>query len=147
MYGQVSFVNCHFIDYTPVRVRSSYNAYTPFDIYITDCTFELTRRYHSLVQIDLLDTADNPRPELRPKCWPNIKVQNLTVVAPATIRTMNIFYPKGNTRELRREFDYIDNVEIEGLKTIRTNGKPAKLNLKLSSSNFKTVKKLNYTVR
>jgi len=147
MYGTVVFDSCHFIDYTPVRVRSSYNAYTPFDIYITDCTFELTRRYHSLVQIDLLDTADNPRPELNPKCWPNLKVTNLTVVAPTTIRIMNIFYPKGNTKDLRREFDYIDNVEIEGLKTIRPNGKPAKLNLKLSSSNFKTVKKLNYSVR
>ncbi|MCR4811418.1 MAG: hypothetical protein K5867_02340 [Bacteroidales bacterium] len=146
MYGTVVFDSCHFIDYTPVRVRSSYNAYTPFDIYITDCTFELTRRYHSLVQIDLLDTADNPRPELNPKCWPNLKVKNLTVVAPTTIRTMNIFYPKGNTRGLRREFDYIDNVEIEGLKTIRPNGKPAKLNLRLSTKDFKTKNTLGYSV-
>ena len=146
-YGSVIFNACRFIDYTPVRVRSSYNAYTPFDIVIKDCTFELSRRYHSIVQIDLLDTADNPRPELRPKCWPNLKVDNLTVVAPATIRTMNIFNPQGTAKELRREFDYISSVQIQGLKTLRPNGKPAKLSLRLSTRNFKTKSPLNYSVK
>ncbi|MBO4588050.1 MAG: hypothetical protein J5711_04010 [Bacteroidales bacterium] len=147
MYGTVVFDSCHFIDYTPVRVRSSYNAYTPFDIIIKDCTFELTRRYHSIVQIDMLDTADNPRPELNPKCWPNLKVDNLTVVVPATIRTMNIFNPKGNVKELRREFDYINKVEINGLNSVRPNGKPYKLSLRLSTKDFKTKTPLNYSVK
>jgi len=147
MYGTVAFDSCHFIDYTPIRVRSSYNAYTPFDIVMKDCTFELTRRYHSIVQIDMLDTANNPRPELNPKCWPNLRIYNLTVVVPATIRTMNIFNLQGNAKELRREFDYIDNVVVKGLQTVRPNGKSTKLKLRLSTRDFKTRKPLNYTVK
>lgn len=146
LYGTVSFVGCHFIDHTPVRIRSSYNAYTPFDIHFIDCIFELSRRYHSLVQVDLLDTADNPRPELNPKCWPNIFVSNLTVVAPATIRTINIFDPQGNTRELRREFAYIDSVSVSGFTAIRSNGKPSKLKIRLSPRGFKTQKPLIYNL-
>ena len=111
------------------------------------CTFELTPRYHSLVNIMLLDTADNPRPELKEKCWPNLTVVNMTVVVPWTVGRMNLFDPTGTLMELQREFGYIYEVGVYGLKMVRPNGKDkVEVPLRLSSREFKTVNELNYTV-
>ncbi len=144
MYGTLTFDSCQFIDCIPVRIRSSYNAYTPFDIEMNNCTFELTPRYHSLVNVMLLDTADNARPELSVKCWPNLTINNLTVIAPAMVRTLNLYEPTGTLSELKKPVGYINNISVNGLTAFRPNGKPAKVNVRLSNKEFKTVKELEY---
>ena len=146
MYGTVTFDSCRFIDCIPVRVRSSYNAYTPFDIEMRDCTFELTMRYHSLVNILLQDTTLNPRPELRDKCWPNLRVSNMTVIAPGVVRSMNLYHPTGTLSELNKPVDYISEVTVSGLKVVRPNGKPTKIKINLSSKEFLTKQKLEVTL-
>ncbi len=146
MYGTVTFDSCHFIDCIPVRIRSSYNAYTPFDIVMKDCTFELTMRYHSLVNVMLLDTAASPRPELNPKCWPNLTVTNMTVVVPAMVRSMNLYHPTGTLSELKKPVDHINKVTVSGLKMIRPNGKPAKIPVRLSSKEFIPIQKLEVDI-
>lgn len=147
MYGTVTFDSCRFIDCIPVRIRSSYNAYTPFDIEMRDCVFELTPRYHALVNVMLLDTANNSRPELSVKCWPNLKVENMTVVVPITVGSFDLYSPTGTLKELKKPVDYISRVEINGLKMIRPNGKPTKVNIRLSSREFVTIKKLEFTTK
>ncbi len=147
MYGTVTFDSCQFIDCIPVRIRSSYNAYTPFDIEMNDCTFELTGRYHSLVNVMLLDTAENTRPELSVKCWPNLIVNNLKVIAPAMVGTLNLYHPTGTMSELKKPVGYINNVIVNGLTVFRPNGKPAKVNVRLSSKEFKTVRELDYSIK
>lgn len=147
MYGTVTFDSCRFIDCIPVRIRSSYNAYTPFDIVMRDCVFELTPRHHSLANVMLLDTAANSRPELSIKCWPNLKIVNMTVIAPATIGTLNLYEPTGKLSELKKPVDYISKVEVNGLTVIRPNGKPGKVNVKLSSRKFSTIQKLDFTLK
>lgn len=144
MFGTVAFDSCNFIDCIPVRIRSSYNAYTPFDIVMRDCTFELTPRYHSLVNVMLLDTADNPRPELKEKCWPNLNVINMTVVVPWTVGALNLFHPTGTMKELRREFGYISEVDVFDLNMVRPNGGKVKIPVRLSSRKFKTTNELKY---
>lgn len=146
MYGTVTFDSCLFIDCIPVRVRSSYNAYTPFDIEMRDCTFELTMRHHSLVNILLQDTAINSRPELNDKCWPNLRISNMTVVAPLYVRSMNLYDPTGTLSELGKPVDYISKVKVSGLKIVRPNGKPAKIKVNLSSKEFLTKQKLEVTL-
>ncbi len=146
MYGTVQYDSCRFIDCIPLRIRSSYNAYTPFDIVMNDCTFELTPRYHSLVNVMLLDTADNPRPELRVKCWPNLTVNRMTVVVPWTVGALNLFQPTGTLKELRREFGHVSTVYVRGLKTVRPSGSEVEVPLRLSSRPFKTVNELKYTI-
>ena len=146
MYGTLTFDSCRFIDCIPVRIRSSYNAYTPFDIEMRDCTFEMTTRHHSLVNVMLLDTATNARPELSVKCWPNLKIENMTVVAPALVGTLNLYEPTGKLSELRKPVDYIDHVVVNGLKVVRPNGKSAKVNVKLSSREFLTLRKLGFAI-
>ena len=146
MYGTVTFDSCLFIDCIPVRIRSSYNAYTPFDIEMLNCTFEMTTRHHSLVNVMLLDTARNPRPELCVKCWPNLKIENMTVIAPATVGTLNLYEPTGTLSELKKPVDYLDKVTVNGLKAKRPNGKPVKVNVRLSSRAFVTTKKMGFTI-
>jgi hypothetical protein len=146
MYGTVAFDSCHFIDCIPVRIRSSYNAYTPFDIEMRNCLFEVTSRHHSLVNVMLLDTATNSRPELAVKCWPNLKIENMTVVAPATVGTLNLYEPTGKVSELKKPVGYISDVIVNGLKVIRPNGKTAKIKVRLSSRQFLSDKKMGFAV-
>jgi hypothetical protein len=147
MYGTVVFDSCRFIDCIPVRIRSSYNAYTPFDIEMRDCTFELTARYHSLVNVMLLDTSSNTRPELSSKCWPNLRITNLRVVAPAIVRNMNLYDPTGTLSELKKPVDHISEVTVDGLEVVRPNGKPAKVNVRLSSRDFLTIKEMKIDIK
>lgn len=146
MYGTVKFDSCRFVDCIPVRIRSSYNAYTPFDIEMNDCTFELTPRYHSLVNVMLLDTADNPRPELKEKCWPNLRVNRMTVVVPWTVGAMNLFQPTGTRAELRRRFGYISEVYVGGMRMVRPDGREVEVPLHLWSREFQTYNALEYTI-
>ncbi len=139
MFGTVTFDSCLFVDCIPVRIRSSYNAYTPFDIEMVNCIFELTSRHHSLVNVMLLATVDNIRPELGIKCWPNLKIVNMRVIAPSGVSTLNLYHPTGTMSELKKPVGYIDNVSVEGLDVVRPNGKPARVNVRLSTREFKTV--------
>lgn len=144
MYGTVEFDSCRFIDCIPVRIRSSYNAYTPFDIVMRDCTFEITARYHSLVNVMLLDTAANSRPELRMKCWPNLRVENMTVVVPGMVSALNLYHPTGTLSELKKPVEYLSKVSVNGLTAVKRDGKPAKLKVQLSSREFQTLQKMQF---
>lgn len=137
MYGEVVFDSCHFIDCIPVRIRSSYNAYTPFDIKIRHCTFDATLRHHALVNVMLQSTTPNPRPELAQRCWPNIYVEDLTVNLPFLTRRIDIIEPSGTLSECKKPVDYIETIEINGLKTYR-NGRPERCDLFFTRHRFST---------
>ena len=145
-YGKAEFHYCYFQNYIPVRVRSSYNAYTPFDIEIHHCTWELTPRYHCLLRVNLLDTALNPRPELREKCWPNIRVDGLTILVPWTVGKVYMIDPHDNLDDLKREIGYISEVKLKGLKMMRPGGKPVKIPIKLTTHEFQTKNPLDFTI-
>lgn len=138
MYGTVVYDSCRFIDCIPLRVRSSYNAYTPFDIVIRDCTFETTLRYHSIVNFMMLDTAVNPRPELAEKCWPNVDIENLTIVVPLTVGRVNVFDPTGTLSELVRPYGHIDHVRASGVRLVTPSGRPSRARLRFTSKPFVT---------
>lgn len=137
MYGEVVFDSCNFIDCIPVRIRSSYNAYTPFDIIFRHCTFDATLRHHALVNVMLLSTTPNPRPELSARCWPNVYVEDLTVNLPFLTRRLDIIEPTGTLSECKKPIDYIENIEINGLRTLR-NGRGEYCDLYFSKRRFQT---------
>ena len=145
-YGTARFENCRFKDYVPVRVRSSYNAYTPFDIVISHCTFELTPKHHYIVRINLLDTADNPRPELREKCWPNLLVDGMDVIVPWTVGKLYAYDPCDNLKDLDREIGYISRVELKNIKMTRPSGKPVDIPVRLTTHAFKAKNTVEFTV-
>lgn len=146
MYGTVLFDSCRFVDCIPVRIRSSYNAYTPFDIEMDNCTFEITSRYHSLVNVMLLDTATNARPELREKCWPNLVINNMQVIVHNSVRNLNLFHPTGTTSELKKPFGHIEKVILHGINAVKNNGKETNVNVRLSSRKFLTTKQLQIEI-
>lgn len=141
MYGEVVFDSCHFIDCIPVRIRSSYNAYTPFDIKIRHCTFDATLKHHALVNVMLLSTETNPRPELAARCWPNVYIEDLVVNLPFMTRRLEIFEPTGTLSECKKPVDYLQYININGLCTFRK-GRPEYCDLYYSKRRFKTKEKL-----
>lgn len=147
MYGTVEFDSCLFADCIPVRVRSSFNAYTPFDIVMRNCTFEATLRHHALVNMMLLDTNLNRRPELRQKCWPNLTIDGLTVIAPITVRHLYLYDPTGTRSECRKPVHHIEQVNVKGVRVKRPNGKLAPHLLELTSYPFATIKPIKVDIR
>lgn len=131
LYGTLTFVGCHFVDCIPVRIRSSYNAYTPFDIVMKDCSFDATRTHHSLVNVMLLDTAHNSRPELYDRNLPNLRVEGLTVTMPRSVRALNLYHPTGTMKLCKQPFGYMSSVKVDGVRMLTNKGKslPVKLNL------------------
>ena len=147
MYGTVRFDSCRFDDYVPIRIRSSYNAYTPFDVEMRNCTFRLTPSHHSMVSIMLLDTADNPRPELSEKCWPNLRVDGLTLIVPWTVGSLYLYDPIDNLRDLKREIGYLDTVSLRNVSVQRPNGSKAKVDFRLFSHKVRTKHNVNFSIQ
>lgn len=145
-YGKAEFDHCHFKNYIPMRIRSSYNAYTPFDIEIRSCTWEISPRYHYLVRVNLLDTADNPRPELREKCWPNLYVDSLNIVVPLTVGRVYVFDPCDNRADLKREIGYVSEVQLNGITMMRPNGRQVKIPLDFTTYPFKSKHPITYEI-
>lgn len=130
-YGNLTFDSCYFADCIPVRVRASYNAYTPFDITFKDCTFEATRRHHALVNM-MLNADEQQRPELKRKCWPNITIDNLTILNRGA-NTLHIIDPTEATSECRKPVEYLSKINISNITADK------KTKLKLSSRDIHTV--------
>ena len=111
-YGTLLFEGCHFSNFIPVLIESSYNAYTPFDLSFKNCTFDAYQARNYLISTGKLDRERNPRPELTQKCWPNINIQNMTVNVKENLSKVILFYPKG---EASTPVDYISEVKINDL--------------------------------
>lgn len=137
MYGKVLFDHCEFINTIPLRIRASYNAYTPFDIEFHKCRFVATRRYHSLVNVMLLDTNLNARPELSEKCWPNVTIDTMEVDLQG-VRNINIYNPTGTLSELSKKVGHIDKVEIQGLQLNRRGKQYNRATLNISDKKVTT---------
>ena len=82
-YGKLVYRHCKFDRFLPVRIDSEYNAFTPFDIEMTDCTLKVINQapsyYNCICHIPVLESLENARPELREKCLPNLKVRDLRI--------------------------------------------------------------------
>ena len=94
----------------------------------------------------MLGTERNGRPELSAKCWPNLKVVNMHVVAPSGVSTLNLYHPTGTMSELDIPVEYLSRVSVKGISFARPNGKPANVNVRLSSHKFQTSKSLSYEI-
>lgn len=115
-YGTLTFDSCQFIDCIPVRIRSSYNAYTPFDIVMRNCSFQATLRHRHLINVMLLDPNANRRPELSEKCWPNVSIENMEVVLPFGVNSFVLYDPTGTTSICKKQqFGYLSHIAINGL--------------------------------
>lgn len=144
MYGKIQFDSCTFVDCIPLRIRSSYNAYTPFDIEMNNCTFKVTHRNRSLVNVMLLDTNLNSRPELAEKCWPNLTINTMKVIAPNNLRHIFLFNPTGKIKECRKPVGHISLVAAYNVSVVNEKGKTLDTDIELSSVQFSTKNQLEF---
>jgi len=98
------------------------------------------------VRVNLLDTADNPRPELKEKCWPNLLVDGMDVIVPWTVGKLYAYDPCDNLKDLNREIGHISRVQLKNIRMMRKSGKPVKIPILLTTHEFKTKNKLEFTI-
>jgi len=140
VYGTVMFNKCEFVDFIPLLIESSYNAYTPFDLIWKDCVFHLDEKHNYILTLFGVPAAYNERPELRRKSLPNITMMNCKVFMTETtnewilVKTGGLYY--------KEPLDYITSISIKNIKTIGNN--TAKF--KLFSEEVKTSNKVNIRI-
>lgn len=113
IYGVLLFDKCTFHSFTPVEMKSSYNAYTPYDIIWNHCDFYLDRNNNRLLSLSNLEAAHNPRNELNRKCLPNIVIYKCNVYLDSKVNKWNIV-DLGKVR-YKSPLNYISRIYINGL--------------------------------
>lgn len=112
MYGTLRYEDCLFVKSRPVYLRPYYKAYTGFDVVFEDCEFDIHPSFPYIVTTGLLDEADNPRKELKGKCWPNISIQNCQVNVPVRVKELYLFYALRDSKTVST-IDYMSLLDIK----------------------------------
>lgn len=114
VFGEISFKNCEFTSFVPVLYERSYNAYVGHDVSFVDCTFHLTKSNFYLISAGRLANVKNTRKELSAKCWPNVLIENMTVIVEDDAKEMDIFRA---TKDIgfSSEIGYLSKVSIKGM--------------------------------
>lgn len=142
VFGEISFQNCVFTDFIPVLYERSYNAYVGHDVSFTDCTFHLTKSKNYLISAGRLANVTNARKELSAKCWPNVSIENMTVIVDDDAKEMHIFRA---TKDIgfSSEIGYLSSVSIKGLVfNYNTHRKPVTLNVSNEDVNTRNAVKI-----
>lgn len=131
MYGKVSFEKCRFIDFLPVLFEYSYNAYTGFDLNFKDCFWKVKSDRRYLIQAGNPFDVDNERDELKEKCWPNLSVNNMKVVADDNIKQLFLFgCIKDSGKDVK--LGYIHNVKVHNITFVNCKRQLRNMKLLLS---------------
>lgn len=80
MYGTVSFQNCVFINFVPVLIEPSYNAYTKFDLRFKNCTIYANKERRYLISGGNFNNRNmESRKELQKQEFPNLYIDGLKI--------------------------------------------------------------------
>lgn len=115
MYGTLSYQKCRFVNFIPVLLEPSYNAYTQFKLKMEDCVFDATNSRYFLISAGRLDSVVNTRPELAKKHWPDIFIKNMTVNVPDNVVKV-VLFNLNNKQEKEADSPYQKTISIEGMK-------------------------------
>lgn len=110
LYGTLTYDGCTFKNSVPVYLRVDYNAYTPFDLVMKDCTYYPTAERSHIFNMGLVESPVNKRAELQKKCWPNVSIENLKVYSDE----VNFFYIfcSGGTQSAKASIGNISKINI-----------------------------------
>lgn len=136
IYGEVVFNNCTFTEFTPVLIEGTYNALTAFDIVFENCTINLDKNHTSIFTIYGFSKQENPRPELKQKCLPNISLRDCEINVAEDVNKW-YFYNTNNIGDYKGRFSYISKVSIEGDSKYLRNK-----NMSFFSRSFNSVNKI-----
>lgn len=110
IYGKISYRNCVFDAAIPCLLTSSYNAYTPFDLFFENCIMKMTSLNDGIIYIMGIPKQENERFELAKKCLPNIKIDNCQIEFKEPLKECYIF--KSDTQRLPISFGYISQIVL-----------------------------------
>lgn len=113
IYGVLLFDRCTFRDFIPVDMKSSYNAYTSYDIIWRHCDFYLNSNNNRLLSLSNLEETQNPRNELSRKCLPNIEIYKCNIYLDSTVSKWRIV-DLGRVR-YKLPLDYVSKININRL--------------------------------
>ncbi len=139
IYGTVSFKKCTFIDFTPVLLEPSYNAYTPFDVEMNNCTWYLTSKRSYLISAGNPYENANKRHELSIKNWPNVKINRLKLINNEGVENMYLFYCEKKSERKEAQIGNLKYIELN--KLCQSNG-TRKLQFYLSNENINVIEKV-----
>lgn len=80
LFGTLTYRNCRFDNFIPVRQDTYYDALTAFDVVMEDCTMNITTGRCKICDIlRIYHERHMTRSELMERCLPNLKISNLRV--------------------------------------------------------------------
>lgn len=136
VFGLISYKNCTFTDCRPILTGDSYNTYVGYDVYFENCTFNLTKKYNSIIDFSGFNLEENSRPELKEKCLPNVTMIGCHVNVPKGVKKWYV-YNTAKANGFGGRFDYISDVVIDGL-TVNDD----KVTMELFSGQIQTKRKV-----
>ena len=100
IYGTISYRNCEFLDFTPVLLERSYNAYTKFNLIISNCTIQASNDKNYLISAgDLNGGFTDQRKELKKQEFPNINIDGLLIKMPDNLDRYYLYRLKGSCQK------------------------------------------------
>ncbi len=119
-FGIISHQDCHFSNFTPVLIESSYNAFNHFELRLEGCTWHLTPERNYLMDAGPQVRAKPIRQELEAYCLPSVRIENSTITADKRVRQMHLFHFSGQpARQPVQSTDYIDLDKISCPKNLK----------------------------
>lgn len=130
VFGTVSFDNCTFLDFVPVLLESSYNAYTGFNLTFKDCKWKIRKDCNYLINVGNPFDSDNERPELKEKCWPNLTIKQMTIIDPKETGEIFLFGLGKKNVKSPVKIGHINKIDVKHVKILSHDSlKKAKLKL------------------
>lgn len=120
VYGDILYDSCTFYHSVPLYIRPRYNAHVPFNVTMRHCTFvtSVARQRNKILDMGYLNPEQNSRPELSRKCWPNVRIEDMTVRMGPGVRRLYLFRIEGGAHDTvplsHCQHIVIDGFRIEG---------------------------------
>ena len=113
LYGHLTFTGCTFVKFVPVLFEDSYSAYTHFDLTFEDCKIIVDAKRPYLIHAGTPGVlAESPRAGMQQVSWPDVKLNNVTVVCPDNPKEWCLFTFSGDKTPV---IHGMNNIEINNL--------------------------------
>lgn len=145
VYGYYRFDNCIFErDYVPALMTEVYNCFTPYELSFNNCQWTVTKTKNILFRNGYHENVVNPRDELSERCWPNVSINNLTLIIEPDVEIVNLIGLRGRP-STDIPVEYLSKFTINGLKCVVQEGAKAPT-IKLCSHPITTSQPLTITL-
>lgn len=136
VFGTIRYDNCTFTNFIPIRNGGSYNAYVAHEVVFNDCVFNVTTERYNICVFSYLNDGPNSRQELTEKCFPNIRIKNMTINMVDGADKICLFRCTSSGKQVS-DIGHLSNIFIDGL-TIVSDGDTSVKEMALSNIDIQT---------